>query len=76
MTHELDRRLFIMWVEGVLLDRDAKGNCVVLDGSDFAKRAEVAEKAMENGETIYLTVNGKCVTKMYDDGEGYVEEEV
>ena len=76
-VHELNRDMFIAWTEGILMDRDQDGKCLVLDGSDFSKRCEAAEKALEGGETIYLTNGqGQRITKMYDAGEGYVEEEV
>jgi hypothetical protein len=73
---ELNRDHFMAWVEGILLDFK-KGKGIVLDGTEFAKRCEEAEKAMERGETIYLTDrSGKRITKMYDAGDGYLEEEL
>ena len=71
---ELNRVLFQKWCDGVLLERDYKGKCLVLDGSDFAKQCEAAEKAMDAGAVIYLTdARGKRSTKMYYNGKGYIE---
>jgi hypothetical protein len=73
---ELNRAYFIAWTEGILLDFK-RGKGIVLDGSEFSKQCEAAEKAMEAGETIFLTdANGKRITKMYDAGDGYTEEEL
>jgi len=71
---ELNREYFMAWTEGILLDFK-KGKGIVLDGSEFSKRCEDAEKAMERGETIYLTDgSGRRITKMFDAGDGYLEE--
>jgi len=73
---ELNRKYFIAWTEGVLLDFK-RGKGIVLDGSEFSKRCEAAEKALEGGATIFLTDgSGKRITKMFDAGDGYVEEEL
>jgi hypothetical protein len=73
---ELNRDHFIAWTEGILLHFE-RGKGIVLDGSEFAKRCEAAEAAMERGETIYLTDgSGKRITKMSDAGDGYLEEEL
>lgn len=73
---ELNREYFIAWTEGILLDFK-RGKGIVLDGSEFAKRCEAAEKAMEGGATIFLTdAHGKKITKMFDAGDGYTEEEL
>lgn len=77
VVHKLNRDLFITWTTGVLLDRDKNGKCLVLDGSDFKAKCEAAERALESGETIYLTDGRGClVTKVYDSGERYIEEEI
>jgi hypothetical protein len=73
--HELNRKLFIEWSKGILLERNAKGECLVLDGSDFARRCEAAEADLELGAILYLTDNqGKRVTKVTSDGKGYEED--
>lgn len=73
---ELNRNHFITWTEGVLLSFK-KGKGIVLDGTEFAKRCEAAEEAMKRGETIYLIDNsGKRITKMFDNGEEYLEEKL
>lgn len=73
---ELNREAFMAWVDGILLSFK-KGKGIVLDGTEFAKRCEAAEAAMERGEIIYLTdARGKRITKMYDAGDGYMEEEL
>jgi hypothetical protein len=71
----VNRHLFMAWTEGVILDRDRKGNCLVTDHLDGKFTA--AEKAMDRGETIYLTDDdGKVVTRMRVEGDGYVESGV
>jgi hypothetical protein len=76
-VHELNRRLFIKWSQGILLERDKDGKCVVLDGSDFSKRCEAAEAALERGAILYLTDdNGKRITQVTSDGKGYTEDVV
>lgn len=73
---ELNREYFIAWTEGILLDFK-RGKGIVLDGSEFSNKCEEAEKAMEAGETIFLTDrSGKRITKMFDAGDGYMEEEL
>lgn len=76
-VHELNRRLFIKWSQGILLERDRDGKCIVLDGSDFAKRCEAAEEALERGAVLYLTDDkGKRITQVTSDGKGYTEDVV
>jgi hypothetical protein len=72
---ELNRNLFLKWVDGTLLERDSSGRCLVLDGSEFSDRCEKAVEYMDNGGTIYLTDNsGKRLTKMsLNPKEGYEE---
>lgn len=75
--YELNRRLFIKWSQGILLERDREGKCIVLDGSDFAKRCEAAEAALERGGVLYLTDDrGKRITQVTSDGKGYEEDVV
>jgi hypothetical protein len=75
MTHELNRKLFIEWSKGTLLKRDRQGRCLVLDGSDFARKCEAAEADLDRGATLYLTDDsGKRITKITSDGKGYTEE--
>jgi hypothetical protein len=74
-THELNRKLFIKWSKGILLERDMRGKCLVLDGSDFAHQCEAAESDLELGATLYLTDDaGKRITKVTSDGKGYTED--
>lgn len=73
---ELNRAAFMAWTEGILLDFK-KGKGLVLDGTKFSKQCEAAEDAMDRGDTIYLTdAKGRRITKMYDAGDGYLEEEL
>ena len=73
---ELNREYFMAWADGSLLSFK-KGKGFVLDGTEFAKRCEAAEAAMDRGETIYLTDrSGKRITKMFDAGDGYMEERI
>lgn len=72
----LPRHLFMKWTEGVLLERDAKGRCLVLDGSRWESIFTAAEKAMDRGETIYLTNEaGVIVSSMALGPNGYEEAE-
>lgn len=72
----LPRALFMKWHEGILLERDAKGSCLVLDGSRWSSKFEAAVEAMDRGETIYLTNEaGIIMTSMALSLEGYVEAE-
>jgi hypothetical protein len=76
-VHELNRRLFIEWSKGTLINRNRRGEVLVLDGSDFSKKCEAAEADLELGATLYLTDDsGKRVTKITDDGKGYTEDVV
>lgn len=64
----VDRRSFILWTQGILLNR--KGNQVeVGDG----RRNEEAEERMNKGETIGLLVNGELVSTMKLEHGGYQE---
>jgi hypothetical protein len=75
--YELNRRLFIKWSQGILLERDREGKCVVLDGSDFSKRCEEATEALERGALLYLTDDhGKRITQITSDGKSYEEDRV
>ena len=66
----VDRNSFMAWVGGALLIRDRAGSCIV--GDDV--RNEEAEAAMQRGETIGLSVNGRIVSTMRDIGDAYEEE--
>lgn len=70
----VDRDSFIAWTEGTLLERRIDGTFVV--GDDETN--ERAEKALEAGETIGLTIGGRLESTMaFDEAQGdYVEKEV
>jgi hypothetical protein len=73
----LNRKLFIKWTEGILLERDRAGKCLVLDGSDFNERCEEAVKALEEGHTVYLTEGtGVPITRLTLKDGAYVEEKL
>ncbi len=64
----LDRFLFMKWFDGILMDfKHGKGFCA--DLAEFDR----AEEVMDAGGTVFLTVEGKPVTKMIDTGEAYEE---
>jgi hypothetical protein len=74
----VNRTLFMAWVDGIILDFK-KGKGIVTD--HLEKEFKAAEKAMDDGQTIYLTNDaGKIVTQMRVEGKGdkagYVESEV
>lgn len=70
---ELNRRLFIKWTQGILLERDRSGKCIVLDGSEFARKCAEAEAALGKGGLVYLTEGGKRVTQVMVGKTGYEE---
>lgn len=67
----IDRKNFIAWTEGILLDRDEHGRVCVVGDNEIHERAVAA---MDAGETIGLTVGGKIVTSMRLTDGGYEEE--
>jgi hypothetical protein len=70
----VNRRLFQAWTEGIILERDAKGSCLVTDDREEEFQAVVS--ALEAGETLYLTDDrGQIRTQITGDGKGYTEEE-
>jgi hypothetical protein len=76
-VHELNRRLFIKWSQGILLERERSGKVIVIDGSEFSRKCEEAEAALERGGVLYLTDDkGKRITKVTSDGKGYEEDVV
>ena len=72
MAYIVNRKAFIAWSQGILLDRDASGQCVV--GDNIAH--EQAEAAMDRGEEITLTVGGYAVSTMRLTDAGYVEKAI
>ena len=70
---KLFRSHLIAWSIGVLMERDKKGNVLVINDGDCA----AAENAIQNGETVEL-MDSECnvvSTISLVDGE-YVEKEV
>lgn len=71
---ELNRKLFREWAKGTILKRNRKGQCLVLDGSEFARKCETVESDLDRGAILYLTDNsGIRITKITSDGTGYIE---
>lgn len=72
-TLSCDRESFIAWTRGVLLQRH--GNKVVVGDR---LECQAAEKELEKGRTVLLTVAGRQVSKIRLDKEKgeYVEEEL
>lgn len=68
----VERDQFIAWTEGILLDRNEEGEVLIVNELACSR----AEKAMEQGETVYLTQDGKIVTKMHLAPEGFIEEHI
>lgn len=67
----VERDHFMLWLDGVLLDRDAEGNCVAPDESACQR----AMDALDAGETVLFVKNGRLTgTQMRRVGEEYVEE--
>lgn len=77
----VNRTLFMAWVDGILLDRNRKGQCIITDDKILQEKFKAAEKAMDDGQTIYLTNDaGRIITQMRVEGAGeaagYVESEL
>lgn len=64
----VDRESFIAWTQGILIHR-TKNKLIVGDNT----KHEVAEKLLEQGETIGFTVNGELFSTMKLEDSGYVE---
>lgn len=67
----VDREEFMNWTQGILLNRD-KHKKVIVNELD----CKLAEEALKNGETIYLTKNGKIVSIMIPEGNNFVEKNI
>lgn len=57
----VDREQFIAWTEGILLDRNEKGEVLLVN----EKNCKEADDRLNNGEEVYLTVGNEIVSKMY-----------
>jgi len=64
------RQGFMLWTQGILMDRDREGNVVIGDDT----KNEEAEKALERGEEIGLTINGRLVSTMKLEDGAFVEK--
>ncbi len=67
----VNRRDFIAWTEGILLERDAMGTCRIGDREIHEK----AKQALDRGETIALTEQGNIVSYMQLVVDEYLEFE-
>jgi len=65
----VNRNNFIAWTQGLLLDR--AGDKILSIGDDVAH--EHAAAALDNGETIALTIRGEVVSTMRLEDNGYTE---
>jgi hypothetical protein len=65
----VDREGFILHTEGILLDRDASGRCLIGDGLKY----EEAIKELEAGNEIGLLVDGELFSIITDTEMGYIE---
>lgn len=68
-TLYVDRSSFVAWTQGILLDRKGLGMIV---GDDV--RNERAERVLEQGGTVILTVDGAPFSRMVNGEDGYYEE--
>jgi len=66
----VNRGDFMAWTEGSLLERDAKGVCLVSDNIDHEK----VEQLLDAGETVGLSVNGRLFSTLSLEERGYVEK--
>jgi hypothetical protein len=68
----LNRTMFMLWVDGMLLERTGL-TCIVADQAEF----ERAEKELEKGTAqVFLTVNGVVRTEMICSDDGFYEREL
>ena len=67
----VDRNSFINWVNGVLLSFHNGEGFVVDETACMA-----AEKDLDNGKEILLTIEGRIVSKMKLTDDGYVETQL
>ena len=65
----VNRKDFIAWSEGTLLDR--RGDNIISLGDQVIH--EKAQEALDAGETIALTINGEIVSHMKLVDEAYKE---
>lgn len=68
----VDRGSFMAWVQGVLLDRDRSGKCLVGDHVDHEK----VGKALDAGEVVLMTVGGKPFSTLKLEEGGYRERPI
>ena len=70
-TQMVERDQFIAWSEGVLLDLNLLGAVVVNEAL-----AEAAQAALERGEVVGLTKDGRLVSTMRLHKDAFIEEEL
>lgn len=66
----VDRDSFISWTQGILLDRDNSGKCVI--GDNIAH--EEAQERLDKGEIVGLSVKGVIKTTIQLVDEAYREK--
>lgn len=67
----VDRESFIAWTQGILLERNARGQVVV--GDNIAN--EQAMEILESGGKVYLSVNNEVISYIFLTKDGYREFE-
>jgi hypothetical protein len=68
----VDREMFIRFSEGILLDRDAKGNVLIVDEALCNKALD----ALERGEKVFLRVGDELISEMTIKDECYTEKKL
>lgn len=68
----VDRDDFMAWSRGILLERSKEGACLVGD----KKIHQRAKEALDEGETVGLTMAGRIVTHMRLVNGRYQEIEI
>jgi hypothetical protein len=66
----VDRDEFINWIDGVLIKVENGDGVIVHE-----KVCNAAETALNNGETIGLTMNGRIISTMIKNGDVFEEKE-
>jgi hypothetical protein len=68
----IPRQEFINWIDGVLFDRNEKGEVVVVNEKECSEAYEV----LKSGGYIFLTENDNVVSKLSDNGSEFIEETI
>jgi len=66
-----DRATFMQLAEGLVMKRNRRGECIVVD--HLEKDFERAQRLLDKGGCVFLTMGGKTVSEMRKVDGAYVE---